>query len=49
MVVCAGVGAADDHDGYVVVVDAVVVYGWLKEVGVFGEPVAWGDLAFAGS
>ena len=39
VVVCAGVGAADDHDGYVVVVDAVVIYGGFEEVGVFFEPV----------
>jgi hypothetical protein len=38
VVVCAGVGAADDHDGDGVVVDAVVVYGGLQHVGVFGDP-----------
>ena len=37
--VCAGVGAADDHDGEVIVVDAVVVDGGLEKVGVFLEPV----------
>lgn len=42
MVVCSGIGSADDHDCHVVVraggVDTVVVYGWLQEVSVFGEP-----------
>lgn len=35
VVVGAGVGAADDHDGERVGVDAVVVYGRFEEVGVF--------------
>lgn len=45
VVVCAGVGSADDHHGISLcggggwVVDAVVVNGWLEEVSVFGEPV----------
>jgi hypothetical protein len=38
VVVCALVGAADDHDGYVVVVDAVVVNRRFEHVGVFGDP-----------
>lgn len=39
VVVCAGVGTADDHDGEAVgVVDAVVVYGGLEHVGVFFDP-----------
>lgn len=45
VVVCAGVGSADDHHGVSLcggggwVVDAVVVNGGLEEVSVFGEPV----------
>lgn len=35
VVVCAGVGAADDHGGEVVIVHAVVVYRGLEHVGVF--------------
>jgi hypothetical protein len=38
VVVCALVGAADDHDGDAIVVDAVVIDGWLEHVGVFGDP-----------
>lgn len=34
VVVCAGVGAAYDHDGHGVVVDQVVVDGGFEEVGV---------------
>lgn len=42
VVVCALVGAADNHDGYRVVVDAVVVYWGLEHVCVFRDPVhAW--------
>ena len=45
MVVCAFIGAADYHDGYGGVVDAVVVYGGFEHVGVFGDPgdsqLAW--------
>lgn len=39
VVVCALVGAADDHDSYGVVVDAVVVDGGLEYVGVFCNPM----------
>lgn len=47
MVICAGVGAANDHDHYIFVVDAVVVYWGFEEVGVVFEPgrvsrSAWG-------
>jgi hypothetical protein len=38
VVVCALVGAADDHDGDAIVVDAVVVDGRLEHVGVLGDP-----------
>lgn len=38
VVVGAGVGAADDHDGEAFVVDAVVVDGGFEEVGVFFKP-----------
>lgn len=39
VVVCAGVGSADDHDGEVGRgVDAVIVYGGLEEVFVLGDP-----------
>lgn len=38
VVVCSLVGATDDHDGYVVVVYAVVVDGGFEHVGVFGDP-----------
>jgi hypothetical protein len=39
VVVCALVGAADDHDGYRVVVDAVVVDWGFEHVRVFCDPV----------
>lgn len=38
VVVGARVGPADDHDGHVLVGDAVVVDGRLEEMGVLGEP-----------
>lgn len=38
VIVGAGVGAADDHDGERVVVDQIVVDGGLEEVGVRFEP-----------
>ena len=42
MVVCAGIGSADDHNCHVIVgacgVDAVVVYGGAEEVRVLREP-----------
>lgn len=41
VVVCAFVGTADDHDGYGIVVDTVVVYGGFEHVGVFGDPGRW--------
>lgn len=38
VIVGAGVGAAHDHDGLRIRVDAVVVDGWLEEVRVLGQP-----------
>lgn len=38
MVVCSCVGAAYDHDGHGVVVDAVVVDRRFEEVGILAEP-----------
>lgn len=39
VVVCAGVGAANDHDGDGIIVNAIVVHGRLEHVGVFRNPV----------
>ena len=45
VVVCSRIGSANDHDGQTTggggrgVVDAIVVDGWLEEVGVVFEPV----------
>ena len=38
VIVCASIGATDDHDCYILVVDAVVVYGRFEEVGICFEP-----------
>ena len=39
VVVCSFVGTAHYHDGYIIVVDTVVVYRRLEHVGVFCYPV----------
>lgn len=38
VVICALIGAADDHDSHVIVVDAVVVDWGFEHVGVFCDP-----------
>ena len=42
VVICAGVGTADDHDGDGIIVNTVVVDGRLEHVGVFRNPGGWG-------